>query len=90
LNPDHPERVKLFEPVHGSAPKLVGKGVVNPVATLLCVALLFDELGFPAAAKELEAAIQQTIEAGETTPDLGGTLSTRAVTGAVLGRLVPA
>ena len=87
LNPDHPERVKLFEPVHGSAPKLVGLGQANPVATLLCVALLFDELGQVSAARELQAAIQSTIEARETTPDLGGVLSTQAVTDAVLARL---
>ncbi|MEP7048740.1 MAG: isocitrate/isopropylmalate family dehydrogenase [Pseudomonadota bacterium] len=86
-NPDHPERVKLFEPVHGSAPNLVGLGRANPVATLLCVALLFEELGFEAAGQELEAAIQQAVMAGETTPDLGGALGTRAVTDAVLGRL---
>jgi 3-isopropylmalate dehydrogenase len=86
-NPEHPERVKLFEPVHGSAPKLVGLGTANPVATLLCVCLLFEELGFAAAARELETAVQATLEAGQTTPDLGGALSTRAVTDAVLGRL---
>ena len=89
-NPDHPERVKLFEPVHGSAPKLVGLGQANPVATLLCVALLFEELGFVAAGQELEAAVQQTVAAGQTTPDLGGALGTRAATDAVLARLRPA
>jgi 3-isopropylmalate dehydrogenase len=86
-NPDHPERVKLFEPVHGSAPKLVGLGKANPVATLLCVCLMFEEFGFAAAARELEAAIQGTLEGRETTPDLGGSLSTQAVTDAVLARL---
>ena len=86
-NPDHPERVKLFEPVHGSAPKLVGLGIANPVATLLCVCLLFEEFGFEPAARELEAALQATIEARDTTPDLGGSLSTSAVTDAVLARL---
>ena len=86
-NPDFLERVKLFEPVHGSAPKLVGLGTANPVATLLCLSLMFAEFGFAAAAQELELAIQATFEARETTPDLGGTLSTRAVTDAVLARL---
>jgi len=86
-NPEHPERVKLFEPVHGSAPNLVGRGTANPVATLLCVALLFEEFGFGSAARELEHAIRATIEAQETTPDLGGGLSTQAVTDAVLARL---
>ncbi|HEY5373926.1 MAG TPA: isocitrate/isopropylmalate family dehydrogenase [Polyangiaceae bacterium] len=90
FNPDHPERVKLFEPVHGSAPKLVGLGQANPVATLLCVAMLFEELGFGAASEELGSAIQGAVAAGQTTPDLGGSLGTRAVTDAVLARLLPA
>ena len=90
LNPDDPGRVKLFEPVHGSAPKLVGLGQANPLATLLCLSLLFEELGFLESARELEAAIRAAIEAGETTPDLGGTLSTSRATDAVLGRLAPA
>ncbi|MEO7038093.1 MAG: isocitrate/isopropylmalate dehydrogenase family protein [Polyangiaceae bacterium] len=89
-NPEHPERVKLFEPVHGSAPNLVGLGQANPVATLLCVALLFEELGFGPAGQELEAAIQSAVVDGHTTPDLGGSLGTRAVTDAVLARLRPA
>ena len=86
-NPDHPERVKLFEPVHGSAPKLAGLGTANPIATLLCIGMLFEEFGFGSAAQELEAAIRATIEARETTVDLGGSLGTRAVTDAVLARL---
>jgi len=86
-NPEHPERVKLFEPVHGSAPNLVGRGIANPIATLLCVALLFEEFGFASAANELESAIRETIEAQESTPDLNGSLSTSAVTDAVLRRL---
>jgi 3-isopropylmalate dehydrogenase len=90
LNPDHPERVKLFEPVHGSAPKLVGLGRANPVASLLCVAMLFEELGFREASLELETAVASAVQAGETTPDLGGTLGTRAVTDAVIARLAPA
>jgi 3-isopropylmalate dehydrogenase len=88
-NPEHPERVKLFEPVHGSAPRLVGLQQANPVATLLCVALLFSELGFPEAATELETAVASTVEAGETTPDLGGTLTTHGVTDRVFARLTP-
>jgi 3-isopropylmalate dehydrogenase len=86
-NPDHPERVKLFEPVHGSAPNLVGRGIANPVATVLCVGLLFEEFGFVGAAHELEIAVRATLEAQETTADLGGSLSTSAVTDAILARL---
>src|SRR5882724_4915400 len=90
FNPDQPERVKLFEPVHGSAPRLVGLGQANPVATLLCVAMLYEELGFVAASQELGAAIQGSVASGQTTPDLGGSLGTRAVTDAVLAQLLPA
>ena len=90
LNPEEPGRVKLFEPVHGSAPKLVGLGQANPVATLLCLSLMFEELGFLNPARELDAAVQGTIEAGETTPDLGGAFSTSQATDAVLARLGPA
>jgi 3-isopropylmalate dehydrogenase len=90
FNPEQPERVKLFEPVHGSAPRLVGLGQANPIATLLCVAMLFEELGFVAASQELAAAIEGAVTSGETTPDLGGSLGTRAATDAVLARLLPA
>ena len=89
FNPDHPERVKLFEPVHGSAPKLVGLGLANPVASLLCVAMLFDELGFHEASAELEAAVASAVGAGEMTPDLGGSLGTRGATDAIIARLAP-
>ena len=89
-NPEQPERVKLFEPVHGSAPKLVGLGQANPVATLLCVEMLFEALGFPGPSRELYGAIEAAVLAGQTTPDLGGSLSTSAVTDAVLARLGPA
>jgi 3-isopropylmalate dehydrogenase len=89
-NPDHPERVKLFEPVHGSAPKLVGLGQANPVATLLCVAMLFAELGFHDASRELEAAIVGAVRDGHTTPDIGGSLDTRGATDSIIARLTPA
>lgn len=87
FNPDYPDRVKLFEPVHGSAPRLVGRAQANPVATLLCIVLLLEELGFGEPSQRLERAIQGSIEAHQTTPDLGGTLCTSAVTDAVLARL---
>jgi 3-isopropylmalate dehydrogenase len=88
-NPDHPDRVKLFEPVHGSAPKLVGLGQANPVATLLCVAMLFAELGFQDASSELDAAIAGAVRDGHTTPDIGGSLGTRGATDSIIARLAP-
>lgn len=72
----HPGRVSLFEPVHGSAPDLVGTGRANPCAAVLSAALLLRHLGRAAEAERIEAAVRHAVRAGETTPDLGGALST--------------
>ena len=85
LNPE--KRLGLFEPVHGSAPDLVGKGVANPMAALLSAAMMLDFVGLPEAASRLERAVETCIHEGLTTPDLGGTLKTSAVGDAVLRRL---
>src|SRR5207245_4183022 len=69
----HPGRAGLFEPVHGSAPPLAGKGVANPMAAVLTGALMFEQLGHPEAARALERAVQQTIAAGARTAGLGRT-----------------
>jgi 3-isopropylmalate dehydrogenase len=84
LNPDS---TPLFEPVHGSAPDIAGKGIVNPVATFLTSALMLRELGMDAAALSLEAAVEASVQEGKTTRDLGGTLSTREVADEVIARL---
>jgi 3-isopropylmalate dehydrogenase len=83
----HPGRTSLFEPVHGSAPDLVGKGVANPVAAILSAALLLDHLGFPIAARAVEKAVEESITTGEVTPDLGGRMSTRQAGDAIRGRI---
>ncbi len=79
----HPGRPGLFEPVHGSAPRHVGKGTANPVAAILTGALMFEHLGEPAAARGVERAVRETISAGVRTPDLGGKAATREVAAAV-------
>ena len=86
INPEraHPS---LFEPVHGSAPDIAGKGLVNPVAMLLTTALMLRHLGDEKAAEKLERAVEASVQAGKTTRDLGGTLSTTEVTDDILGRL---
>ncbi len=84
LNPDS---TPLFEPVHGSAPDLAGRGVVNPFAMLLTLALMLETLGFGEDARRVEAAVERALEAGEGTPDIGGTLSTVQATDAVLRHL---
>jgi len=83
----HPGRAGLFEPVHGSAPGLAGKGIANPMAAVLTGALLCEQLGHPEAARELERAVIETLAAGVRTPDIGGTAGTREVAAAVAGRI---
>ena len=83
----HPGRAGLFEPVHGSAPNIAGKGVANPMAAVLTGALMFESLGHADAARELEQAVRETIAAGVRTPDIGGTAGTGAVASAIFGRL---
>jgi 3-isopropylmalate dehydrogenase len=74
----HPGRVSLFEPVHGSAPPLAGKHQANPAGAILSSALMLEYLNFAQAADAVERAVRECIAAGETTRDLGGTLSTEA------------
>jgi 3-isopropylmalate dehydrogenase len=83
----HPGRPGLFEPVHGSAPPLAGKGVANPMAAILTGALMLEQLNHEDAARAIERAVQQALAAGVRTQDLGGTTSTSAAAAAVLERL---
>jgi 3-isopropylmalate dehydrogenase len=83
----HPGRAGLFEPVHGSAPAIAGRGIANPLATVLAGALMFAELGEATAARALERAVRETLAAGVRTPDLGGTASTRDVVDALAAAL---
>lgn len=77
----------LFEPVHGSAPDIAGKGIANPVAAIRCVGLLLKYVQEREKAKMVEAAIQKVLESGVKTPDLGGNASTRDVGQAVIQEL---
>ena len=84
----HPgRRGGLFEPVHGSAPLLAGKGVANPVAAVLTGALMVEQLGHAGAARDLERAVKQALSDGARTPDLGGRSTTREVAAAIVDRL---
>ncbi|HHP7233376.1 MAG TPA: tartrate dehydrogenase [Desulfobacterales bacterium] len=74
----------MFEPVHGSAPDIAGKGIANPIATLWSVQLMLDFLGEKEAAADLMRAIEATTAAGALTPDLGGRAKTAEVTERVL------
>lgn len=83
----NPERVypSMFEPVHGSAPDIAGRGIANPVGQLWAGALMLDHLGESGAACELEEAFRGAIASGFCTADLGGSLSTSDFVEAVLG-----
>ena len=74
-----PERVAMFEPVHGSAPPLVGKDLANPLASFLTVGMMLGHLGYPEEEARLEAICAKAVETGNCTPDVGGKLGTRAV-----------
>jgi tartrate dehydrogenase/decarboxylase/D-malate dehydrogenase len=78
----------MFEPVHGSAPDIAGKGVVNPLATILSAAMMLDHLEMAEAARAVEAAVAAVLAEGQVrTPDLGGKSSTEEVAAAVLEKL---
>src|SRR3954470_24637173 len=81
-------RVGLYEPIHGSAPDIAGKGIANPVGTILSVAMLLrHSLGLDAEARAVERAVSDAVASGARTKDLGGSLSTVAAADEVLSRL---
>lgn len=85
----HPDKVSLFEPVHGSAPPLAGKGVANPIGAILTTAMMLEWLGFKEAGDAVEKAVGESIAAAnETTKDLGGSLSTSEAGEAIRKRIV--
>jgi tartrate dehydrogenase/decarboxylase / D-malate dehydrogenase len=76
----------MFEPVHGSAPDIAGKGIANPLAAVLSAALMLDHLGLAASAKALRGAVEKVLAYGEVkTPDLGGRATTTHMGDAVVG-----
>jgi 3-isopropylmalate dehydrogenase len=83
----HPQKVSLFEPVHGSSPPLAGKNIANPMGSMLSAAMMLEHLGLSEAATAVENAVIACVHEGKTTRDVGGTLGTREVGDAVLGKL---
>lgn len=78
----------MYEPVHGSAPDIAGKGIANPLATMLSAAMMLDiALNMPQAARAIEKSIDKALSDGLRTKDLGGDLGTEAITTALLKRL---
>ena len=87
LNPSR-DFPSMFEPVHGSAPDIAGRGVANPLAQMLSGVMMLDFLGEAAAARRLEGAVVDVLaDGGDVTPDLGGTGTTAGVTRAMLARV---
>jgi tartrate dehydrogenase/decarboxylase / D-malate dehydrogenase len=89
LNPSanlNPERrfPSLFEPVHGSAPDIAGKGIANPTGAILSAAMMLEWLGEHTAATRIRTAVERALAAKHLTPDVGGTLTTDRVTEAVI------
>jgi 3-isopropylmalate dehydrogenase len=85
INPDTGKG--LFEPVHGSAPRLAGRGIVNPVGAILSAGMMLSQLGFEAEAKAVEEAVVTALRNRHCTNDVGGELSTNQAGDAVVGYL---
>jgi len=77
----------LFEPVHGTAPDIAGRGIVNPIGAILSASMMVRHLGHTDMANAIEGAVSSAIRAGECTRDLGGSLTTQEVGDAVAKRL---
>lgn len=83
IGPEH----SVFEPAHGSAPDIAGKGVANPTATVLAAAMMLDHIGMSREAREVEAAVSGTYSSGHLTVDLGGRHGSGSFTDHVLQRM---
>jgi tartrate dehydrogenase/decarboxylase/D-malate dehydrogenase len=81
-------RPSMFEPIHGSAFDIAGKGIANPIGAFWSASMLLEHLGEAPAARRLMRAIEAVTARGEVlTPDLGGQATTRQVTDAVIAAL---
>ncbi|MGI8909322.1 MAG: tartrate dehydrogenase [Rubrobacteraceae bacterium] len=86
LNPEG-EYPSLFEPIHGSAPDIAGKGVANPAGAIWAGAMMLDHLGYDGVGRRIVEALEATLEGGTKTGDLGGSATMDEVTEAVIERL---
>ena len=76
----------MYEPIHGSAPDIAGQGIANPISMILSVAMMLrDSFGETAGAEMIEEAVNQTLNQGILTRDLGGQASTAEMTAAIIG-----
>ena len=80
--------VGLYEPIHGSAPDIAGKGIANPIGTILSTAMLLrHSLKLEAEAAAIEKAVEETIANGARTADIGGKLTTRQMADEIIKRM---
>ncbi|MGG0657010.1 tartrate dehydrogenase [Rummeliibacillus pycnus] len=78
INPEK-EFPSMFEPVHGSAPDIAGKGIANPLASIWCTSMMLDHLGHPESAKAIIETMEEVLQENVVTPDLGGQATTEQV-----------
>lgn len=86
INPER-TRPSMFEPVHGSAPDIAGKGIANPVAAILCSAMMLEWLEHREAAESIRTAVESALSEGAATRDMGGNLSTRQMSDRIVEEL---
>jgi isocitrate dehydrogenase (NAD+) len=80
--------IAVFESVHGSAPDIAGKGIANPLATILSAVMMLRYIGEAEAAHNIDVAVSKVLEEGtKLTVDLGGNASTREFTEAIIKKL---
>jgi tartrate dehydrogenase/decarboxylase / D-malate dehydrogenase len=92
LNPDR-KFPSLFEPVHGSAPDIAGKGIANPIGQIWCGAMMLQFLGYPKAHDAVLSAIEAVLAPGSgapKTPDIGGNASTADLGAAIANAIAQA
>lgn len=85
----NPEKTSpsMFEPIHGSAPDIAGKGIANPIGTIWSLVLMLDHLGLKEMGQILMSALENIVKQGTLTPDLGGSHSTSDVGNALCAEL---
>jgi tartrate dehydrogenase/decarboxylase/D-malate dehydrogenase len=86
INPER-EFPSMFEPIHGSAPDIAGRGIANPIGAIGSAALLLEHVGETDAAERIRSAIAAVLAEKIGTPDLGGTANTEQVGDAIIARL---
>jgi tartrate dehydrogenase/decarboxylase/D-malate dehydrogenase len=86
LNPQR-RAPSMFEPVHGSAPNIAGKGIANPIGAVASAAMLLDHLGYATEAEGISGAIRSTVADGVITPDLAGSSTSAEFRDQLVGRI---